>query len=93
VLQDLAVFARVDNPLRMGMGQSALRQHLGGERVSLVEARRWLGAPSTGIPWGALLVTPIRPHRVEPRVQKRRPKSVPLMITPRHEWRQQSGQQ
>jgi hypothetical protein len=41
---------------------------------------------------GALIVNPIRPHRVEPRVKKRRPKSFPLMVTPRQELRQQMVQ-
>jgi hypothetical protein len=54
-----------------------------------VEALWWLSAPSTGIPLGALIVNAIRPHRVEPRVKKRRSKSFPLMTTPRHELRQQ----
>jgi hypothetical protein len=35
------------------------------------------------------MVIPIRPHRVEPRVKKRRPKSFPLMIQPRQALRQQ----
>jgi hypothetical protein len=46
-----------------------------------------------GVPLVALMVNPIRPHRVEPRVKKRRPKPFPLMITPRQELRQQLLQQ
>ena len=71
------------------MCQSATLQHFGVERISFLDALRWLSAPSTGIPLGALIVNPIRPHRVEPRVKKRRPKSFPLMITPRQVLRQQ----
>ena len=41
----------------------------------------------------ALIVNPKRPHRVEPRVKMRRPKSFPLMIKPRQELRQQLVQQ
>jgi hypothetical protein len=63
------------------------------ERISFLDALRWLGAPSTGMPLGALIVNPVRPHRVEPRVKKRRPKSFPLMIKPRQELRQQLVQQ
>ena len=37
-------------------------------------------------------MNPIRPHRVEPRVKQRRPKSFPLMITPRQARRQQGLQ-
>jgi hypothetical protein len=40
-----------------------------------------------------LIINPIRPQRLEPRVKKRRPKSVPFMITPRQELRQQLIQQ
>jgi hypothetical protein len=71
------------------MCQSATLQHLSVERISFLEALRWLGAPYTGMPLVALIVNPARPHRVEPRVKKRRPKPFPLMITPRHELRQQ----
>jgi hypothetical protein len=50
VLKELTVFALVYNLVRMVMGQSATLQHLGVERISFVDARRWLSAPSTGIP-------------------------------------------
>jgi Transposase DDE domain len=89
VLKELTIFALVYNLVRMVMGESAILQHLGVERISFVDALRWLGAPSTGIPLRALRVNPIRPNRVEPRVKKRRPKPFPLMIKPRHELRQQ----
>jgi hypothetical protein len=93
VLKELTVFAIIYNLVRLVMGQSANRQHIDIEQISFVDALRWLGAPSTGIPLAALIVNPIRPHRVEPRVKKRRPKSFPLMITPRQELRQQLLQQ
>jgi hypothetical protein len=77
----------------MVMCQSALLQHIGVERISFLDALRWLGVPGTGIPLGALIINPIRPHRVEPRVKKRRPKSFPFMIKPRQALRQQLVQQ
>jgi hypothetical protein len=79
--------------VRLVMRQSATLQHTAMERISFLDALRWLGAPSTGVPLGALIVNPVRPHRVEPRVKKRRPKSFPLMIKPRPELRQQLVQQ
>jgi hypothetical protein len=85
VRKEVTVFAIVDNLVRLVMCQSATRQHSGVERISFLDALRWLGAPSTGVPLGALIVNPIRPHRVEPRVKKRRPKSFPFMIKPRQE--------
>jgi Transposase DDE domain len=93
VLKDLTVFTIVYTLVRLVMGQSATLQHLGVERISFVDALRWLGASGTGVPLGALLVNPVRPHRVEPRVKKRRPKSFPFMITPRQELRQHLLQQ
>ena len=93
VLKELTVLAIVYNLVRMVMCQSALLQRIGVERISFLDALRWLGGPSTGIPLGALIVNPIRPHRVEPRVKKRRPKSFPLMVKPRQELRQQLVQQ
>ena len=93
VLKELTVFAIVYNLVRLVMGQSATLQHLSIERISFIDALRWLGAPGTGIPLGALIINPIRPPRMEPRVKKRRPKSFPLMITPRQVLRQQSVQQ
>ena len=71
----------------MAMWQSAARQHVSVERISFLDALRWLSALHTGMPLTALIVNPARPHRVEPRVKKRRPKSFPLMLTPRQELR------
>ena len=88
VLKELTVFI-VYNLVRLVMWQSATLQHTAVERISFLDALRWLSAPSTGMPLGALIVNPARPHRVEPRVKKRRPKPFPLMITPRQELRQQ----
>jgi hypothetical protein len=87
VLKELTVFAIVYNLVRLVMCQSSTLQHIGVERISFVDALRWLRAPSTGMALGALIVNPVRPHRVEPRVKKRRPKSFPLMIKPRQELR------
>jgi hypothetical protein len=89
VLKELTVFAIVYNLVRIVMWHSARLQHLDVERISFLDALRWLSAPSTGIPLGALIVNPIRPKRVEPRVKKRRPKSFPLMLKPRQALRQQ----
>jgi hypothetical protein len=50
VLKALPVFALVDTLVRLVMGRSATRPHTGVERSSGVEVRRWLGAPSLGLP-------------------------------------------
>jgi DDE family transposase len=93
VLKELTVFAVVYNLVRMVMWHSGILQRIGVERISFLAALQWLGAPSTGVPLGGLIINPVRPHRVEPRVKKRRPKSFPFMITPRHVLRQQLVQQ
>jgi hypothetical protein len=93
VLKELTAFAIVYNLVRMVMWHSATLQHIGVERISFLDALRWLGAPSTAMPLVALIVNPVRPHRAEPRVKKRRPKSFPFMIKPRQELRQQLVQQ
>ena len=57
------------------------------ERVSFVDALRWLtsAGPDEGLP--RLVVNPDRPGRVEPRVVKRRPKKYMWMTRTRAEWR------
>jgi hypothetical protein len=93
VLKELTIFAMVYHLVRQVMRQSATLQHTAVERISFLDALRWLSAPSTSRPLVALIVNPIRPNRVEPRVKKRRPKSFPFMITPRQQLREQLVQQ
>jgi hypothetical protein len=93
VLKELTLLAIVYNLVRMVIWHSATLQHIAVERMSLLNTLRWLSAPSTRMPLMALIVNPARPHRVEPRVKKRRPKSFPFMITPRQELRQPFVQQ
>ena len=50
VLKELTVFAIVDNLVRMVIRQSAMCPHIGVERISFLDALRWLGDPSTGMP-------------------------------------------
>jgi hypothetical protein len=50
VLKEVTVVALVDTLVRMVRGPSATRQPLSVERISVLDARRWLGAPSPGIP-------------------------------------------
>ena len=61
VLKELTVFAMVYNLVRMVMWHSAILQHIAVERISFLDALRWLGAPSTGMPFIALIVNPARP--------------------------------
>jgi hypothetical protein len=93
VLTELPVLAIVYNLVRLVMGHAARRHPIHVERISCLDALRWRRAPPTGRSLMALLVNPKRPHRVAPRVKKRRPTSFPLMINPRQELRQPFVQQ
>jgi hypothetical protein len=93
VLKELPVCAIVDHLVRMVLRPSATLPPTAVERISCVDARRWLSAPSTGLPRAALSVNLKRPYRIEPRVKKRRPKRFPLMMKPRHARRQPLLQQ
>ena len=50
VLKEWVIFAIVDNLVRLVMCRSAGLQHIGVERISFLDALRWLSAPSTGMP-------------------------------------------
>jgi len=83
VLKELTVFALVYNLVRMVMLAAAKRQGVALERISFVDALRWLSTARPGEPLPPLVVNPHRPDRVEPRAAKRRPKPYPLLMTPR----------
>lgn len=53
VLKELTVFAMVYNLVRLVLWQSAMLHGMAVERMGFLDALRWLGAPSTGIPLGA----------------------------------------
>jgi hypothetical protein len=88
VLKELAVFALAYNLVRSVMVESAAAQGVAAERLSLVDAMRWLiGEEDAAV--AALHVNPARPGRFEPRVVKRRPKQYRLMNRPRVELRKE----
>jgi hypothetical protein len=87
VLKELIVYALVYNLVRLVMCEAARRQSVVVERVSFVDAYRWLSAASPRDDLPKLIVNPHRPGRIEPRVRKRRPKQFPVMKKPRSELR------
>ena len=87
VLNELMVYAMVYNLIRLVMVEAARRQVVAVERISFIDATRWLLDAEAGDDLPRLKVNPHRPGRVEPRVRKRRPKQYPLMRTPRSELR------
>lgn len=88
VLKELTVYALVYNLVRVVMIEAAARQGVDVERISFIDALRWLCEMKTDdLP--KLVINPSRPGRYEPRVRKRRPKEYPLMKKPRSELRKQ----
>ena len=86
VRKELCMIALVYNLVRLVMLTAARRQGVHPDRVSFVDALRWLRHARPDESLGELIVWPIR-QRVEPRVRKRRPKEYPIMNRPRAELR------
>ena len=84
VRKELTVFTLIYNLVRLIMRQSAHHQQVDVERISFIDALRWLSEPASGVPLERLFVNRVRPNRYEPRVKKRRPKAFPFMNKPRH---------
>jgi hypothetical protein len=87
VLKELTVYALVYNLVRMVMVEAARRQRVAVDRVSFIDAMRWLLDAEPGEDLPRLKVNPHRPGRVEPRSLKRRMKEYDLMKKPRAELR------
>lgn len=87
VSKELVMYALVYNLVRLVMVEASRRQGVVVDRISFVDALRWLAEARPGETLPRLVVNPDRPDRVEPRVRKRRPKQYPLMTKPRSELR------
>jgi hypothetical protein len=87
VVKELLMFVIVYNLVRRVMQVAGRRQEVAPDRISFVDALRWLrhARPGEELPW--LRVNPERPGRVEPRARKRRPKQYDLLTKPRAELR------
>jgi hypothetical protein len=85
VLKELYMFAIAYNLVRLVMLEASRRQKVPLERISFIDAQRWLRDANTdpNTKLTPLVVNPLRPHRLEPRVIKRRRKEYPLMNKPR----------
>ena len=83
VTKELTMFVLAYNLVRMTMLEASRRQGVPPDRISFVDALRWLATAQPGDELPMLVVNPSRPGRQEPRVRKRRPKSYPLMRQPR----------
>lgn len=85
VLKELQVFALIYNLVRQVMLLAAVRQKVDVRRISFIDAPGWLQTAQPGDALPTLVVNPHRPHRLEHRVRKRRPKEYPLMQQPRRQ--------
>jgi hypothetical protein len=89
VRKELAIFAIVYNLIRLVMWKAAQREQVRPQRVSFVDALRWLAEacrrPTLPL---QLILNPHRPGRHEPRARKRRPKEYDLLKTPRRQLRE-----
>jgi hypothetical protein len=89
VSKELLMFALAYNLVRLVMLEASVNQKVAVDRISFIDALRWLSEASVGASLAKLVVNPDRAGRAEPRVRKRRPKSYPLMRRPRRELRAQ----
>ena len=87
VLKELTMYAIVYNLIRVVMWEASRRQEVDVERISFIDAMRWLAAAEPGDVFLRLVVNPHRPGRFEPRARKRRPKQYDLLNKPRAELR------
>jgi hypothetical protein len=83
VIKEMLMFVMVYNLVRRVMGEAARRQGVAPNRISFVDALRWLKEARPGDDLPRLKVNPERPGRYEPRVRKRRSKQYGLMTKPR----------
>jgi Transposase DDE domain len=93
VLKELTMYAMAYNLVRVAMVQAATRQAVAVDRVSFIDALRWLRGAESGEEMPELVVNPLRPGRSEPRAKKRRPKQYDLMRVPRAELRRRLREQ
>ena len=87
VLKEMYMFAITYNLVRLVMLEASRRQEVPLDRISFIDALRWLRDAQTDTRLTALVINPARPDRIEPRVLKRRMKEFNLMRRPRKELR------
>jgi hypothetical protein len=90
VMKELLMFVVAYNLVRRVMVEAGQRQQVEPNRISFVDALRWLRHAQPGEELPRLKVNPDRPGRVEPRARKRRPKQYRLLNRPRAVLRQEA---
>lgn len=87
VLKELVVYALVYNLVHLVMLRAARGQGVTPDRVSFIDAVRWLLCAEPGEPLGVLVINLRRKDRHEPRVVKDREDTYTKMTKPREELR------
>jgi len=87
VLKEMYMFAIAYNLVRLVMLEASRHQAIPLDRISFIDALRWLRDARPNTPLTPLVINPSRPNRLEPRVLKRRMKKYPLMKKPRDQLR------
>lgn len=83
VRKEMLMFALAYNLVCCVIYEAARRQGVQPDRISFIDALRWLRTCSPGGASIELIVNPRRPGRSEPREVKRRPKPYKLLTEPR----------
>jgi len=83
IMKELLMFVVAYNLVRRVMAEAGQRQQVEPNRISFVDALRWLRHAEPGEELPHLKVNPDRPGRSEPRARKRRPKNYRLLNQPR----------
>jgi hypothetical protein len=84
VKKELAVYCLVYNLVHAVMAKAALRQGVAPDRISFIDALRWLISAEPGAELIDLVINPRRPDRHEPRIVKKRHGKYSVMTKPRH---------
>lgn len=83
IRKELLAYSIVYNLVRLVMLHAAAQQRVPPERISFVDALRWLISSAQCLQFIPLTVVPLRKGRYEPRNVKRRRKAFPYLVTPR----------
>ena len=83
VLKEMYMYALAYNLIRLVMLRAARKQRAPLDRISFIDAQRWLRDADADTKLTPLVINPDRPNRLEPRVLKRRMKLFKLMRKPR----------
>ena len=87
VLKELVIYALVYNLVHLVMLRAARSQGVMPDRVSFIDAVRWLLCAAPGEPLGVLVINLRRKDRHEPRVVKDQQDTYTKMVHPREELR------